>query len=149
MGEAAQRRSTATLTQELTLWFAGAFLTLGWFGLLPGVTKNLDTLALGRSESDAMLFGIFAVSMTHNVVHLALGTVALLLAGSDRHARAFLLTAGIALMLMVIYGQLDNDPALGDLVPVSDADAWLHTILALAMFLAAVVSPKKQLTNVS
>ncbi len=140
-------RSIATWTQELTLWFAGAFLSLGFYGLVPGLTKHLDTLAIGSPYSEAKLFGIFSVSLLHNGVHLLLGAGALAAAGAHRVAQIFLLAVSIALIASVIYGQLDPTPVVDSLIPVGRADAWLHTTLALVMFVVAVTAPGRRSTR--
>jgi len=44
----------------------------------------------------------------------------------------------------VVYGRLDTSLVVPDLVPVNTADAWLHTVLALAMFVAALTRPRKR-----
>lgn len=136
-------RSIATVGEQAALWTAGIFVTLAFCGFLPGLTTNIESLSLSSPVHDAHLFGIFEVSILHNLVHLALGAVALVSSGTDRHARAFLLSASVALTLLVIYGQLATNPLLKDLVPVSPADAWLHGVLAWGMFTVAVTAPGK------
>lgn len=137
-------RSAATTAQELTLWIAGAFLSLACFGFLPALTQDIERLSLAGLGSEALLFGMFHVSVLHNVVHLLLGATALAAAGSDRRCRRFLLIVGSVLLALVVYGRLDTSPVVPDLVPVNTADAWLHTLLALAMFVAALTRPRKR-----
>jgi len=134
-------RSITSVTQEVSLWVAGGFLTLGYLGFLPWVTKNVETLSIWSERSSAELLGVFHVSLLHNAVHLGLGVGALVAAGADRYARALLATAGVALMMLVMYGRLTVDPVLNAVVPVATADAWLHAVLGFAMFAAAVCAP--------
>jgi len=130
-----------SVTQEAALWAAGTFLTLGYLGFLPGVTTGVQTLGLSSADSDAMLFSIFHVSIVHNLVHLAIGLVGLAAAGADRYARGFLAVTGVALMMLLLYGRLAAGSVASGLVPVDAADAWLHTVLAVGMFVAAVLAP--------
>lgn len=127
-------RSSATFAQELSLWVAGAFIALACFGFLAGLTDRTGSWAL---DTEPLLFGVFHVSVLHNVVHLLLGTLALTAAGSERACRAFLVTTGAVLLLLVSYGQLGMGLPVIGLVPVSTADAWLHITLAVTMLVGA------------
>lgn len=133
-------RSMTSVTQEVALWVAGTFLTLGYLGFLPGVTTGVQTLGLSSAEQ-ARLFGLFHVSIVHNLVHLVIGLVGLAAAGADRYARGFLALTGVALMMLLIYGRLAARPIPTSLIPVDAADVWLHTVLAISMFAAAVLAP--------
>ncbi len=133
--------SFASITQELTLWFAGVFVTLAFFGLLPVLTVNVEPLSLWSKSSQALLFGLFHVSLLHNAAHLLIGIAAIVAAGADRRARAFLAVTGTALLMLTLSGRLLSDAGLGDLLPVSAADAWLHTMLGAAMLAGSIVSP--------
>jgi hypothetical protein len=134
-------RSFASIAQELTLWFAGLFVTLAFFGLLPVITVNVESLSLWSKSSQAQLFGLFHVSLLHNAAHLVIGIAAIVAAGADRRARAVLAVTGTALLMLTLYGRLAPDAGLGELIPVSTADAWLHTVLGAAMLATAVLSP--------
>ena len=48
------------------------FLAIGFAGFFPGLTQNFTTIEMGYG-SDAMVLGIFQVSVLHNVIHLLLG----------------------------------------------------------------------------
>ncbi|WBQ03387.1 DUF4383 domain-containing protein [Kribbella sp. CA-293567] len=127
-------RSIATISQEAVLWVAGLLISLGFFGLLPAATKNLEVFSTWWSTAaDARLFGLSEVSLLHNFLHLLLGAAALFASSADRWARGFLLGAGIAMTMLVAYGQLATDPLLDSLVPDAPADAWLHGTLGIAM----------------
>jgi hypothetical protein len=125
-----------TPTQAIALWIAGALLTLASFGLF---LRLIESSKLADLTTGELLFGIFHASFLHNVVHLLLGVGVLISAGSPRRCRTFLVTTGTALVMLVIYGQVDSTPVIPDLVPVGTADTWLHLLLALAMIVAAVL----------
>ena len=52
------------------------FLLLGILGFVPGVTANYGQLTLAGHESGALLLGLFAVSILHNLMHAALASFA-------------------------------------------------------------------------
>lgn len=135
--------SAPTPTQQLTLWIAGALLSLAVFGFLPRLTQNVESLAFRGLESGALLFGLFHTSVLHNVVHLLLGLAALLSAGSHRWCRTFLAITAAVLLTLVLYGQLDSTPVGAGLVPVGTANSWLYTLLALSMIVAAGFSTRR------
>ena len=72
------------LARRLTQVVAGVFIVVGILGFIPGVTTDYDSLQLAGHESEAMLLGIFQVSVLHNVVHLLFGVVGLLRFPPDR-----------------------------------------------------------------
>ncbi|WP_329812755.1 DUF4383 domain-containing protein, partial [Streptomyces sp. GSL17-113] len=53
------------------------FLVVGILGFIPGVTTDYGTMQFAGHESQAMLFGVFQVSILHNIVHLLFGVVGL------------------------------------------------------------------------
>ena len=56
---------------------------------------NYDELTFAGHESGALLLGIFAVSVLHNIVHLAFGVAGLLMARTFTGARGFLIGGGV------------------------------------------------------
>jgi hypothetical protein len=128
---------------RLVAFAVGAvFLLVGILGFVPGVTTG--ELAFAGHGSEAMLFGVFAVSVLHNLVHLALGAVGLALARTARGARVFLVGGALTYLALWLYGVLG--PA--DVVPINGADNWLHLFLAAGMGgLAFLVGTPRRSTN--
>lgn len=121
---------------------AVVFLLVGVLGFVPGVTSG--HVGFAGHGSDAMLFGVFAVSVVHNLVHLALGVVGLVLAASARGARVFLVGGAVIYLALLGFGLLG--PA--DVVPMNTADNWLHLFLAASMGgLAFLVGTPRRSTN--
>ena len=58
---------------------AAAFLTVAIAGFTPGLTTRLDQLQWFGPDSRAQLFGVFGISMVHNLLHLVFGVAGLLL----------------------------------------------------------------------
>ena len=119
--------------QYIALIYGLVFLLVGILGFIPGVTTNYDSLALLGADSEALLLGIFQVSILHNVVHVLFGVAGLALARTARSSRHFLLWGGVIYAVLWIYGLLIDHDSAANFVPVNDADNWLHLVLAATM----------------
>ena len=75
-GYAGQSR-TRSLAQVGAFVAGAVFLLVGILGFIPGITTNYDEMAFAGTDSQAELFGIFQVSVLHNIVHLLFGVVGL------------------------------------------------------------------------
>ena len=82
--------------------------------------------------------GIFSVSVLHNLVHLAFGVAGITLARSFNGARSFLVAGGIVYLVLCIYGLLIDHDIAANIVPVNNADNWLHLGFAVAMIALGV-----------
>jgi hypothetical protein len=74
-----------------------------------------------------------AVSILHNIVHLAFGVAGLVLARTASGARNYLIAGGIIYAIIWIYGLVTEPTSSASFVPLNTADNWLHLILAVAM----------------
>ena len=120
--------------QGAALLMACVFLTVGLLGFVPGVTTDYGLLQWAGREPGARLFGVFAVSGLHNVVHLVFGVVGLMLTRSYAEARAYLLGGGLAYLALWVAGIFIHNSA-ANFGPVNGADHWLHYGLGGAMVL--------------
>ncbi|MCE7010900.1 DUF4383 domain-containing protein [Kibdelosporangium philippinense] len=127
------RQSARTPVQLAALAFGVVFLLVGIAGFIPGVTTNFDSLQFAGHHSDALLLGLFNVSILHNIVHLAFGVAGLALARTASGARGFLIGGGAVYALIWLYGVVIDMGGEANFVPVNDADNWLHLVLAIAM----------------
>src|SRR3546814_596048 len=84
-------------------------------------------------ESNALLLGVFNVSVLHNIVHLAFSVAGVLMARTFSAARAFLIGGGVIYLLLFIYGLVIDLNSAANFVPLNTADNWLHLILAVGM----------------
>jgi len=112
------------------------------FGFIPGVTTNFGDMEFAGHESEAKLFGIFQVSVLHNVVHLAFGVAGLLVARTWSLARSFLIGGGVIYLVLWLYGLVvgRNDDA--NFIPLNTADDWLHFVLGAGMIALGMLVPK-------
>ena len=122
-----------TLSQKAAAVVAGTLVLVGILGFVPGVTTHYDEITFAGHESGAQLLDLFAVSVLHNIVHLAFGVAGFLLATSWTGARAFLIGGGAVYLLLTIYGLLVDRHEDANVVPLDKADNWLHLVLGLGM----------------
>jgi hypothetical protein len=131
---------TARQPVQLAAMVVGAvFLLVGILGFIPGVTADYDQLSFAGHGSGALLLGLFAVSILHNLVHAGFGIAGLLLARTPAGARNFLIYGGIVYAVLWIYGLIIDQGSAANFVPVNTADNWLHLLLAIAMIALGVL----------
>nr|WP_246405435.1 DUF4383 domain-containing protein [Nocardiopsis algeriensis] len=124
------------------------FLLVGIAGFIPGLTTNYDQLQFAGHHSESFLFGIFQVSILHNIVHLLFGVVGLAMSRTASLARIYLLGGGLVYLLLWLYGLIIDYESAANFVPLNDADNWLHLFLAIGMIglgfvLRRPVSPRR------
>jgi hypothetical protein len=125
---------------QLAATVVGAvFLLVGILGFVPGVTTDYDQLAITGHGSGALLLGVFAVSILHNLLHAAFGVAGLVLARTPSGARNFLVYGGVVYAVLWIYGIVVHHDSAANFVPVNTADNWLHLGLAVGMIALGAV----------
>jgi hypothetical protein len=115
------------------------FLLVGVLGFVPGITTDYDRLTFAGHESSAMLLGVFAVSILHNIVHLLFGVAGLATARTYGGARTYLIGGGVVYLLLWLYGLVIHHDSAANFVPVNTADNWLHFVLGVGMIGLGVV----------
>lgn len=144
-------RSTGkrTALQKSALAAGLIFVLVGILGFVPGITRGTDGMAFWGHQSGVMLFGVFQVSVLHNLVHLATGVAGLFMARLAMQARTFLIGAGVAYLALWIFGLFIPHDSPLNVVPLNGADNWLHLAFGLGMIALGVafardaVSPPK------
>jgi hypothetical protein len=109
------------------------FLLVGILGFIPGITTNYPSLGMAGPASEAMLLGVFQVSILHNIVHLLFGVAGLLMARTPGQAKSYLLYGGVIYLVLWLYGLLIGHDTAANFVPVNTADNWLHFLLGVGM----------------
>ncbi|WP_199429752.1 DUF4383 domain-containing protein [Qaidamihabitans albus] len=133
MTDARATRQRTRPVQPIAAAVGAVFVVVGVLGFIPGVTADYDQLGFAGPGSAAMLFGVFAVSVLHNIVHLLFGVVGLAAARSAAVSRAFLVIGGGVYLLLWVYGLAIDLSSSANFVPLNTADNWLHLGLGVGM----------------
>ena len=104
-------------------------------------SSGFDTGVSGVEGDTDDIFGVLGVNGWHNVVHIALGLLALAVAGSASAARTYCLAVGLLYVLLAIWGFVDSDGILLGFLPVNSEDNVLHLILGLVGLAAGAATP--------
>ena len=104
------------MLKNIAIAFGIVFIIVGILGFVSAVTPN------------GLLRGYFEVNPAHNVVHLATGVVALIVAfASEKAMRLFFQIYALVALMGFFMG---NQPLLG-IVAINAADNWLHVLIAI------------------
>ncbi|MFI7439972.1 DUF4383 domain-containing protein [Nonomuraea indica] len=142
------RTSARSPVQMAALVVGAVFLLVGVLGFIPGVTTGFGDMSFAGHNSDAMLLGVFQVSILHNIVHLLFGVAGIVMARTWSGARAYLVGGGVIYLLLWIYGLLIDKDSAANFVPVNAADDWLHFLLGVGMVaLGFLLSRRRVLTK--
>jgi hypothetical protein len=125
--------AAASMARKAALAVASVFALVGVLGFIPGITSSYEEMALAGHGSEAMLLGIFQVSILHNIVHLLFAVAGFLLARTESGARYFLVGGGAIYLVLWLYGLVIGEESSANLVPVNSADNWLHLLLGVGM----------------
>lgn len=137
-----------TNLQKAAQAVGAVFLLVGILGFIPGITSNYEELSFAGHDSEALLLGIFQVSILHNIVHLLFGVAGILMSRANEQAKNYLLYGGVIYLILWLYGLIIGHDTPANFVPVNTADNWLHFVLGLAMIaLALLLSRNTTRTN--
>lgn len=134
---------TAGLTREPLRLFALivgiVFLLVGVLGFIPGVTTNFGEMQFAGHESEALLLGLFQVSVLHNLVHLVFGVAGVAMARTVGAAKIFLFAGGAIYLVLWLYGLLIDLDSPANFVPFNEPVNWLHLFLGLGMIALGLI----------
>ncbi len=92
------------------------------------------------------MMGMFHTNMAHNLVHLLIGVVLLLMAKTEEKAAMWLKIVGVVYLLVAVLGFMMTTAGgtanLLGLVEVNGADNWLHLVLGVVLFFAGFSGKK-------
>ncbi|MFD1321756.1 DUF4383 domain-containing protein [Micromonospora sonneratiae] len=118
------------------------FLLIGILGFIPGITTDYGSMQFLGHHSNAKLFGVFQVSVLHNIVHLLFGVVGLALARTVAGARTFLVGGGVIYLVLWLYGLAVGQESRANFIPLNSADNWLHLFLGIGMIVLGLVTTR-------
>ncbi|GAA2716012.1 DUF4383 domain-containing protein [Micromonospora olivasterospora] len=122
--------------QGAAVLVAAVFLLVGVLGFVPGVTAGYDDMTFAGHTSGAKLFGLFQVSILHNLLHLLFGLVGLVLARNVAGSRLFLGGGGAIYLVLWLYGfaiDFSAEHSVVNFIPLNGPDNWLHLGLGFGM----------------
>jgi arginine exporter protein ArgO len=123
------------------------FLLVGILGFIPGITTDYGQMQFAGHESEAMLLGLFQVSVLHNIVHLAYGVVGLAVMKNAPAARTYFIAGGATYLLLWVYGLVINYESAANFVPLNNADNWLHLGLGAGMIALGLLPGRRAATG--
>jgi hypothetical protein len=135
--------ATRTNVQKAALAVAATFALVGVLGFIPGITTNYGDMTFAGHHSDAMLLGVFQVSILHNIVHLLFGLAGFALARTVSGARNYLIGGGAVYLVLWLYGLVVGQNSSANFVPVNTADDWLHLFLGLGMIALGLLTTRR------
>ncbi len=133
-------RSTVRTAAQVV---AAVFLLVGVLGFIPGITTNYDTMEFASHHSNALLLGIFQVSILHNIVHLLFGAAGFALSRTASGAKAYLVGGGVVYLVLWLYGLIIDKDSAANFVPLNTADDWLHFVLGAGMIALGLLLGKR------
>lgn len=148
----ANARKTTTTGRRKPVQIAAAvvgvvFVLVGILGFVPGITSGYDQLQFAGPHSEAMLVGIFQVSILHNVVHLLFGVAGLAMAATFSGGRTFLIGGGVIYLILWVYGLVVDKEAAANFVPLNNADNWLHLSLGVGMIALGIILGRRPVAD--
>ena len=132
-----------TTVQKAAQAVGAVFVLVGILGFIPGITTNYSTMGFAGHGSDALLLGLFQVSILHNLVHLLYGVAGLAMARTASGARNYLLYGGVVYLVLWLYGLFIDKESAANFVPLNSADDWLHFVLGVGMIALALALGRK------
>jgi Domain of unknown function (DUF4383) len=142
--QTAGRSVGRTNVQKAALAVGIVFLLVGVLGFVPGITSNYDQLEFATADSEALLLGLFQVSILHNIVHLLFGVLGVAMARSVSGARTYLVFGGIVYLVLFLYGLLVGQDSAANFVPLNTADDILHLLLGIGMIALGVILTRRR-----
>lgn len=128
-----------TFLRVTALTVGAVFLAVGLLGFVPGAVQDHGSLEMAGHHSEALLFGVFQVSVLHNVLHLLFGVAGIAVSPRARWAVGYLVVGGIAYLGLWVYGLATHGSESANFVPLNTADNWLHLGLGVGMLALGVI----------
>src|SRR5437763_1851454 len=124
------------MLKNIAIAFGIVVIVVGLLGFVSAVTPN------------GLLLGSFEVNRAHNLVHLATGVVALVVALiSEKATRLFFQIFGVIYALVALLGFFTGNTPLLGIIAINAADNWLHVLIAVvALYLGFGMKPAEAST---
>ena len=117
-------------TSRVALIYGSVFLVIGVAGFIPGITAPHTHPEMAAQSGLGLLFGLFAVNLLHNIVHVLFGIWGIFAARSLGGARAYFKSVAIIYAILGVMGLIPGLRTTFGLIPLYSNDIWLHFLLA-------------------
>jgi hypothetical protein len=119
------------MASKLAKIFGVVFVLVGVLGFIPNPIVGAE--------------GMFETDLVHNIVHLVLGILLYVAGGKGESSAAMWMkvVAVIYLLVAVLGFVVGTEDKLLGLIHVNAADNWLHVVLGVVLFAAAMTSKKE------
>ena len=117
-------------TSRVALIYGIVFLVIGVAGFIPGITAPHTHPEMTAESGLGLLFGLFAVNLLHNIVHVLFGIWGIFAARSLGGARAYFKSVAIIYAILGVMGLIPGLRTTFGLIPLYGHDVWLHFVLA-------------------
>jgi hypothetical protein len=117
-------------TRSFAMIFGIVFLLVGIAGFVPSLVQPAPGGDMNMGGM-GMLFGMFAVNMMHNIVHIVFGLWGLAASRSAGGAVMYARAVAVIYGLVAIMGLIPATQDTFGLMPIYGKDVWLHAALAL------------------
>lgn len=124
--------------------FGVVFLIVGIAGFIPAFLTPLgpEHPELAVTAGAGLLFGLFAVNVVHNIVHLIFGVWGLAASRSVSGSVLYARSVAVIYALLVVMGLFPVLQTTFGLIPLFGHDIWLHLLLAaIAAYFGFVARP--------
>ena len=110
------------------------FVLMGVAGFVPGLVTLHASLEhhLTIEQGHGDLFGLFAVNVVHNIVHVAFGVWGILVSRSIDASVFYARSVAIIYAIFVFMGLVPQLNTAFGVVPLHGNDIWLHGSIAAA-----------------
>ena len=125
------------LAQTIALGLGIVLIAVGILGFI--FADNAGTDFGTGNPPNSSDFIIFPVNAWHNIVHIATGLFLVLMSAKAASAVLGLLIFGVVYAVVTVWGFVDGDDILR-IVPVDNADNFLHLALAALSLLVAFMA---------
>lgn len=118
--------------RRFAIAFGVVFLVVGIAGFVPGLLQPHEHPGVAINSFMGLLFGMFAVNVLHNLVHVLFGVWGLAASGSHGAAKTYAKAVAIIYAVLMVMGLLPfmNLNTMFGLTPLYGHDIWLHAGLA-------------------
>lgn len=110
--------------------FGLIYLLVGVLGFVSPLAHPVADAPHAIGGTD-LLLGFFPVNTVHNLVHIAIGLLGLLVGGSSGIARVYWQAAAVVFWLLTLLGLFPLTQTFFGLVPLHGNDVWLHALTAV------------------